>query len=229
MAEAQRIERVYDERARRIPPERYSLLSPGTLFIEQERERLLLRELRRHGPLCDKEILDVGCGTGVWLRNLIRWGADPARLTGVDLLPDRIATARTLLPPGVTLERADGAHLPFGDARFDLVLQSTVFSSILDLAVQKEVARQMLRVLGRHGLIVWYDARVDSPGNASFVGISRRDIGALFPHCRVQLQSVTLAPPLARWLAPRSFVACRVAGALPFLRTHWLAFIRRSD
>ena len=39
---------------------------PGTLFMAQERERVTLDLLRRHGafPLADKRILDVGCGAG---------------------------------------------------------------------------------------------------------------------------------------------------------------------
>lgn len=228
-SEAQRIERVYAERARTIPAGFYSLVDAGTLFLEQERERVVLRELAREGvtPLGDKSILDVGCGTGAWLRNLIRWGAQPERLTGIDLLPDRIAGARASLPAAVSLERGDVARLPFCDASFDVVLQSTVFSSILDGAVRRAVADEMLRVLAPDGVVVWYDARVDSPGNASFAGISRREIATLFPGCRLQLRSVTLAPPLARWLGRRSFAACSLVGALPFLRTHWLALIRR--
>jgi len=228
-SEAARIARVYAERERTVPAGRYSLMEPGTLFIEQERERVLLDELSRHEavPMARKEILDVGCGAGAWLRNLIRWGADPGRLSGVDLLPERVAAARSLLPAAVTLEHGDGARLPFADGRFDLVLQSTVFSSILDGGVRREVAREMLRVLAPAGLIVWYDARVDSPANASFAGISRRELAALFPGCRMRLRAVTLAPPLARRLAPRSWAACRLVGALPFLRTHWLGIIHR--
>lgn len=228
-SEAARIARVYAARARTVPAGRYSLTEPGTLFIEQERERVLLDELARDDalPLLSREILDVGCGTGAWLRNLIRWGAEPSRLTGVDLLPERIAAARALLPTAVRLERGDGTRLPFSDERFGLVLQSTVFSSILDGDVRQKVAREMLRVLAPAGLIVWYDARVDSPGNSSFAGISRRELAALFPGCRMRLRAVTLAPPLARRLAPRSWAACRLVGALPFLRTHWLGLIRR--
>jgi ubiquinone/menaquinone biosynthesis C-methylase UbiE len=231
MSEAERIERVYAERARTVPAARYSLMEPGTLFIEQERERVLLQELARHGiaTLADKTILDLGCGTGAWLRNFIRWGADPGRLAGLDLLADRIESARTLLPAEVRLERGDGARLPFADGSFDLVLQSTVFSSILDGAIRQKVAREMLRVLAPGGLVVWYDARVDSPGHtATFAGISRREIAALFPGCRMRLRAVTLAPPLARRLASRSVAACRLLAALPFSRTHWLALIRRG-
>jgi SAM-dependent methyltransferase len=231
VTESQRIEAVYAARARTLPAARDSLLHPGNLLIAQERAQRFLDGVAREGltPLAGSQILDVGCGTGQWLRELIHWGADPERLCGVDLLPDRIAIARTKLPASVRLEPADGAQLPFDDARFDLVLQSTVFSSILDRAVRQRVAAEMRRVLRPGGAIVWYDARVRSPGNRSFVGIGRREIAALFPGCRMRLTSLTLAPPLARWLAPRSRAACQVLGRVPILRTHWLAFIRSDQ
>jgi SAM-dependent methyltransferase len=230
--EAKRIADVYAARARTVPAQQDSLLEPGNLLMVQERGRLFLRELVRHRatPLRDKQILEVGCGSGAWLRDLIHWGAEPERVFGVDLLPHSIARARSRLPAGVTLEVANAEQLPFDDARFDLVLQSTVFSSILDRQVRQKVAAEMLRVLSPGGLIVWYDARFDNPRNASFAGVSRREIAALFPRCRLRLTSLTLAPPIARWLAPRCPGAYYALGALPFLRTHWLGFIQpRAD
>src|SRR6266705_1941728 len=83
---------------------RYSWFSPGHLFIIQEREQRLLALLKRYGfaPLKARKILEVGCGTGYWLREFIKWGARPEDLAGVDLLPDRVAEARRLCPESVT-------------------------------------------------------------------------------------------------------------------------------
>jgi SAM-dependent methyltransferase len=225
--ESARIQRVYAARAR-VPSRNDSLFEPGNLFIAQERARLFLRELGRQGgpSLGERDILEIGCGTGAWLRELIHFGARPERVTGVDLLPDRVAEARLRLPAAVELAEGDGAHTRFSDASFDVVLQSTVFSSILEPAVRREVAREMLRLVRPGGLIVWYDARVDSPTNPHFVGVSRREIGQLFPGCHLRLRSLTLAPPLARRLAPLSLLACQLLAAVPLLRTHYLAFIR---
>ncbi len=88
-----------------------------------------------------------GCGAGYWLRELVKWGARPENLTGNDLLADRVAVARRLCAPAVKLECASAAQLPFSDATFDLVLQSTVFTSILDADLKRRVAAEMLRVL----------------------------------------------------------------------------------
>ena len=77
--EEARIRTVYAKRQRNDV--RYSWFSPGHLFIMQERERRLLTLLRRHGfALLDtSKILEIGCGTGYWLREFIKWGARPER------------------------------------------------------------------------------------------------------------------------------------------------------
>src|SRR5687767_14031206 len=69
-------------------------------FQFQERERHVLGLLDRCGlmPLAGKRILEVGCGTGRWLRDLISWGADPEQLFGVELLQASAARARRLCP-----------------------------------------------------------------------------------------------------------------------------------
>jgi len=75
---------------------RYSWSSPGHLFLVQERERQLLTSLQRHGfTLLDTyKILEIGCGTGYWLRAFITWGARPEHMIGIDLFVDRVAEAR---------------------------------------------------------------------------------------------------------------------------------------
>jgi hypothetical protein len=55
--------------------------------------------------------------------------------------------------------------------------------------------------------------------------IGRREIRALFPEAAINIRSTTLAPPLARRLAPVSFLACEIASLLPMLRTHYAALL----
>jgi len=47
----------------------------------------------------------------------------------------------------------------------------------------------------------------------------------LFPALHGPMQSVTLAPPLARVVAPRSWVAATLLEACPWLRTHLMAVL----
>jgi ubiquinone/menaquinone biosynthesis C-methylase UbiE len=122
-------------------------------------------------PLSDKHILEVGCGEGGRLRELNPLGAKPSLLSGIDLLADRVESARIRLPEA-DLRVADARSLPFEAERFDLVLVFTVFSSILDAEVARQVATEIRRVLKSGGAVIWYDFRYDNPRNPNVRGIN---------------------------------------------------------
>ena len=206
---------------------RYSYFNTSNLFLMQEREQCLLTLLKRYHlvPLGTKKILEVGCGTGYWLREFIKWGARPENITGIDLLVDRIAEARYLCPEAVRILYGNAAELAFPDATFDLVVQSTVFTSVLNPLMKQQVASEMLRVVKNDGLILWYDFHVNNPWNPDVRGVKRREISQLFPGCRIKLQRTTLVPPLVRLLAPYSWLACYVLGKMPWLCTHYMGLI----
>ena len=174
-----------------------------------------------------KKILEVGCGTGHWLREFIKWGARPENITGVDLLPDRVAEAKQLCSEAVRIQCGSAAEPALPDATFDLVLQSTVFTSILDLGLKQQIAAEMLRVLRKDGLIVWYDYHVNNPWNPDVRGVKKREIYQLFPGCRITLRRITLAPPLTRLITPCSWLACYLLERIPLLCTHYLGVIRK--
>ncbi len=227
--EEARIRTVYAKRQRHDV--RYSWFNPSYLFMMQERERQLLTLLRRHGfaLLEIYKILEIGCGTGYWLREFIKWGARPENITGVDLLSDRVTEAKKLCPEAVQIQCGSAAELAFPNDTFDLVLQSTVFTSVLDASLKQQMAAEMLRVVKRDGLILWYDYRVNNPWNSDVRGIKRQEIAQLFPGCLIQLQRLTLAPPLARLLAPYSWLACYLLEKIPWLCTHYLGVVRKEQ
>jgi ubiquinone/menaquinone biosynthesis C-methylase UbiE len=179
-------------------------------------------------PLRTKRILEVGCGNGYWLREFIKWGATPENLAGVDLLPERINEASRLSPPGIAYTKGSAAALEFAKASFDIVLQATVFTSILDGVLKKQVAEEMLRVLKPEGVVIWYDFRVDNPRNRDVRGIEKAEIEKLFPHCCISLEKITLAPPLLRVLAPYTWLGSHVLSAIPWACTHYLGIIRAT-
>ncbi|HWO42612.1 MAG TPA: class I SAM-dependent methyltransferase [Candidatus Eisenbacteria bacterium] len=227
--ESRRIRGAY---AKRLPgAARYSWFDDGHLFIVQQLERRLLRAIRRRGlaPLRSRTLLEIGCGNGHWLREFIKWGATPENLTGIDLLAERVVLAKRLSPPGVKYEQADAAQLSFRSESFDIVLQATVFTSILDAQTKASVAAEMLRVVKPRGLILWYDFYVNNPNNPDVRGVSQREIARLFPSCRIDLETVTLAPPIARRLAPISWTACDLLAKLPWLCTHYLGSIQKCE
>ncbi len=225
--ETDRVRAAYARRPQRDG--RYSWFLPGHLYLMQQRDRAVLAALERHG-LADLEelrVLEIGCGDANWLRDLVRWGASPERLAGVDLLPDRLREAVRRGPPGSGFVRAFGGALPFPSETFDLAIQSTVFTSILDPGIRTGVAAEMLRVLRPGGRIVWYDFHVNNPANPDVRAVGHAEIRRLFPGCAVDARRVTLAPPIARRLAGWSWLVCRLLETLPFLRTHSLAVITK--
>jgi ubiquinone/menaquinone biosynthesis C-methylase UbiE len=208
----------------------YSWFNGANLFRVHELERRILLLLQRSGfqSLREKKILEVGCGSGYWLREFAKWGGSPHNMVGIDLVPARTQEARQLCPQGMILERGNAAELTFPESAFDLVLQFTVFSSILDFATRQKAASEMLRVVKPDGLIIWYDFFVRKPGNHAVRAITRAEIYRLFPRCLIDLHRISLAPPLARVLAPYSWLACYLLERSRLLNAHYLGVIRKS-
>ena len=93
--------------------------------------------------------------------------------------------------------------------------------------MKSRVAGEMLRVLSPGGMIVWYDYFVSKPTNADVKAIGREEITRLFPDCTFDFRKVTLAPPIARAIAPHSFLLCYLLEKIPLLRTHYLVAIKK--
>lgn len=227
--EAERLRRVYATyRAGGRETRLWAPGLPGNRAMAAERHRVLGDLLRGAGllPLAGRTIVEVGCGSGDVLAGLQAFGARPRDLHGVDLLPDRIAEARAA-HPDIDFALANAERLPVPDASADVVLAFTVFSSILDPAMAARVAGEMRRILRPDGAVVWYDFRWNNPRNPHVRGLGRRAVRALLPGFEGHWRSLTLLPPLARRLGRATPRAYPLLAAIPALRTHWLAVLRR--
>ena len=216
--------------ARRAATERYRMTNPDVWHAVQERQRAMLGLFARLGwaDVSMRSVLEVGCGSGGNLLELLRLGFAPEHLAGVELLPERLAAARHVLPAALALHAGDALALPahaVAPASVDAVCVSTVFSSLLDDAYQQRLADAMWGWVKPGGGVLWYDFTVDNPRNPDVRGVPRSRIEALFPQGRVQARRVTLAPPIARAVVrvhPGLYPLCN---ALPLLRTHLLAWV----
>lgn len=229
LQEERRIQDVYEKR-RDENGRRYSCFNAAQVYMAQGVERSLIALLRKNGvdSLEARTILDIGCGSGHWIREFVKLGAIPDNLTGIDLLDWRIDAARRTCPATVRLEHGNAERLEFPDRSFDVVAQFVVFSSVLDANMKRRVALEMLRVLKEDGFIIWYDFFVDNPRNSDVKGLRKSEIRRLFPGCRVELWRITLAPPLVRLIAPHSWLSCHLLEQLKVFNTHYLGLIRRD-
>ena len=226
--ESQRILEEYDRRERALGEEFYALHRPGNLFVRHGQERALLRALSRAAclPLANKRILEIGCGRGQWFVTYECLCAKRHSLAGIDLEAQRAAECAQRFA-GADIRVGDATKLPWEDRSFDIVFQSTVFTSVLDAAVKPALAAEMLRVVKDTGAILWYDFRYNNPRNPHVRGIRHSEIKRLFPGCEIWLRRATLAPPLARRLVPWSWTFAALVEATQLLNTHLVGYIKK--
>jgi SAM-dependent methyltransferase len=194
-----------------------------------ERARIqaaLIRIWLADRKLSEAEILEIGCGTGNNILNLIALGASPERIVGNDLIETRLSEARERLPRTVRLHLGDAAQIPDSYGRFDLILQFVVFSSVLDDSLLISMAARMWSLLKPGGLILSYDFVVDNPSNPDVRGVPVRKLKTLFPEGHFTARRLTIAPPLARILNEKFYP---VFALIPFLKTHYLCAIRKPE
>ncbi|PYM90886.1 MAG: hypothetical protein DME04_21075 [Candidatus Rokuibacteriota bacterium] len=119
--------------------------------------RLRRRFLRFVRVRPGERVLEVGCGTGVVVRDLVGLVGRRGEVVGVDASRLMLGKARTLCRESarrtrLTLRVADGARLPFAAGRFDAALAITVILHVIDpMLVVREMAR-VTRPGGRVGL-----------------------------------------------------------------------------
>jgi ubiquinone/menaquinone biosynthesis C-methylase UbiE len=229
MDEVEQIRGRYKRRGISVPENKYSLTNPHILMGVQERERKLVRLLIKNNllPLKGKNILEVGCGTGSNLLDFIRFGASPENITANDLLESRIATAKSRLPKDVRFICCEASELHLKEEYFDITLQSTVFTSILDDRLQEKLAKKMWVVTKPGGTIIWYDFIHANPYNHDVRAVSIKRVKNLFPDGSHDLRRATLFPFISEKICKKFYFPYTLLNLCPYLRMHILCFITK--
>jgi ubiquinone/menaquinone biosynthesis C-methylase UbiE len=222
-----RLRNEYEDRKQRFAgSDMYSWFNQANLFVIHQRQRAILKMLKQNGctDLPRLSILEMGCGGGGVLTEYLGFGASPENLHGADLLFDRLLHAHRRLPSS-GFANADGQSLPYPPQTFDLVLQYTAISSILDPSIRRNICADILRVLKPEGMLLSYDFWLN-PTNPQTRGLRPKEIRQLFPGCSFEFHKITLAPPIARKIAPLSWGLCYILESLKIFNTHYLVAIR---
>jgi len=152
----------------------------GRLFYEHNWNALIDAVNALDIDLDGLSVLDVGCGSGAWLRIFPELGSSPENLTGIDLSEERIRSARSK-NPAINFIKSDGENIPFPSERFDIVMQVVVFSSIIDEGLAYNLAKEMYRVLKPGGMIFWIDHKKSH--SEKLTGYSIERLHDYFPSC----------------------------------------------
>jgi ubiquinone/menaquinone biosynthesis C-methylase UbiE len=126
--------------------------SPAGKFRWARRVKMLSKHL---GPRM--RVLELGCGTGYFTRELVRSGAD---VVAIDVSPELLEIARANCPgSNVRYEIQNASALSYPDAVFDSVVGSSVLHH-LDI---EEALREIHRVLKADGTIYFTEPNMLNP------------------------------------------------------------------
>ena len=166
----------------------------------------ILEELRGY-PF--KTLLDAGCGTAPMLSLLTKEYTD-AHFTGLDLTPEMIRTAEKKGLPNMTLVVGDCENMPFGDASFDVVINSQSCHHYPDAAA---FFRSVYRVLKPGGILILRDMSFSAPlvfiaNHVSMPLINRLGHGDVRVRTAEELKELAVSAGLTVLKAERRF-PCR--------------------
>jgi len=164
----------------------------------------------------NKEVLDIGCGSGDYLiqiKDIITSGY------GIDYTDKAIdaANAKIMGMPSLKLKfmKANARHLPFEDGVFDLVFS---FSALAYMPALEEIIKEITRVLKADGMAILEIGNLNSLNTL---------VCEAYPEyaktCHIKLSNLKKILKIARL----RMVEGRVFGILPFWgkRPSWLKFL----
>ncbi len=223
ITETERIKKNYEEYKSNPTVAKNHTYTEYINQVTKERQNLykqiILSKFKKSEEL---ELLEVGAGSGSNLASFKNLGLLDKNIYANELLEDRVKDLKTN-SPNVNILPGDALQLSY-ENKFDIVFQSTVFTSILNADFKKQFANKLWNMTKQNGIILWYDFIYDNPKNKSVKGINKSEIKLLFKDStKIEFHKVTLAPPIGR----RFQKLYSLLNSFSFLRTHIVAVIHK--
>lgn len=224
MDEIEKIKLRYEERKANPLVKRAAGFSIFNAHIKKERESKYLEIIQKEfKDISVLKVIEVGAGGGDNLNFFHSTGIPFKQIWANELLEDRGEVLKQTFPLSNVLI-GDALKLNFKE-EFDIVFQSTVFTSVLDRTFKKALAQKMMDMVKQDGIIVWYDFIYNNPNNADVKGVSKNEVKELFKGAKsIDFYKVTLAPPIGRRVGN---MYALINNLFPFLRTHIIAVIKK--
>lgn len=192
-------------------------------FIIKEREHVYESIMRGcFSNMEELKMLEIGAGTGGNLLFFHQLGIPYSNIFANELQEERINQLKINYPEIVVIN-GNAAEIETNQ-EFDVIFQSTVFTSVLSDEMRKSLAEKMWELLCDNGIVLWYDFIYDNPQNKNVKKVTKQEIKSLFPNAKkIQFHSVSLAPPIGR----RVGKLYAFFNKFKFLRTHIIAVIHK--
>lgn len=203
-----------DEDARRY--NQWFQSEPGRSAVEVEKDLLL----RLWAPTSAQRVLEVGCGTGLFLEWFAQLGH---QVTGIEPSSTMLDIARTRLPGKITLDRGYAEHLPYEDGAFDTVALITTLEFVEDPGL---ALREALRVARRHVLLGALNKFSLTAGRHYFDRLFNRK-RSVFKHARF-FSLFELHRMVEKALSGQVPLRWRTCLSLPLSALRYMQFLERS-
>lgn len=214
---------VIDRYERRNVGDRYSMLRAEVWLDMQARQRAMLwlfaHDLGWH-DLTELKLTDIGCGDGGKPLKFFRFGFALQSLCGIELLPERVKTARQILTASLAVHEGDANAANIPPSSQDVVFQSVMFSSLRDDGFQHESARRMWQWVKPGRGILWHDFIHNNPATPDARGVPVKPVQESFPEGEIVARRASLIPPISRRVCNIHPYAYQIFNAILLLRAH---------
>lgn len=196
-------------------------------YSKFERELHYFRFIAKEFPqksFSKLKFLEIGAGHGNNIYFFKNLGFLYENIFANELLEDRISVLKYNYP---SIQVISGNALEISEFKnyFDIILISTVFSSILDNNFRISLANKSMELLNNEGILICYDFIYNNPANEDVKKVTRQDLRMFFNSARsIYFQKVTVFPYIGRKLG-RFYNIFNLI--FPFLRTHLISIIRK--